>query len=234
MHERVDDGPEGPDVVLLREQRDLGPDPLVGAAALGLGLEAREAEVAEDELRLLGVPPGRGGGAAEEDVGGLEVAVDDALPVAGWRRVAAVVVAVVEEGEGARELGEAGPDEGFGDAGAAVAVQVAAAAVLEVEDEPAVALEVVGVVEVDDVGVVAGQDGLEDVHLRRDVAAHGVVLLLLAHQDPPVGFALHDPQLALAALAELADLLVRLLDDAGGASGERPVHAALPYGFLLS
>ena len=221
MHQRMDDGPHAPNVILLRHDGDLGADPLVCAAAPGRLLQGREAEIAEDDLRHVFLRRL----VAEEDVARFDVAVDDAFPADGRdvRRSGLPVVAVVQEGDGVGELEEDVPDEHLRDAGGAVArlelAQVAALAVFEVEHEggipAAVTVEEVRVVETEDAGV-GRQYVLEDELFDGDTGAvHVEFPLLLADEDFPVADALDDPDLALAAFADFRELIVLVLDFVG-------------------
>lgn len=131
MRQRVDDSPQRPDVPFGGRFRRLWRLPRVGAAvAVGrvarVGGDGGQAEVAELEVRVVGLPVVVGA-EFQEDVGRLDVAVDDAVPGragAGEGRVVFEAPAVVQEGEGFGHLDEGVPDEGFGDLRGVVGVLV--------------------------------------------------------------------------------------------------------------
>jgi len=212
--EGVDDCAEGPDVAFGGGLGPLGWLPGVGAAvAVGgvvrVGGDGGEAEVAELEVRVAAEPVVVGA-EFEEDVGRLDVAVDDALPGRGGAGDGAVVFevpAVVQEGEGFGELDEGVPEEGFRDLGGVVVVLVdevlEVAAVAELEEELGSVRE--------DAGVGEGGDplvGWEEVAEDPDV--DGEALGVFGFGD-----GLEDQELAVAAsadegagaLASLADVL---------------------------
>lgn len=111
----VDARAQGPDVAFAGMHRDLGG--LVGHGAdeiVGGSLGGGDAEIGEDDVGVaVRVVDG-----FEEDVGGLDVAVDDGLEtLVGPTVDGEAVVAEMDEGEGVGELEEHVPDEGFGDVG---------------------------------------------------------------------------------------------------------------------
>ena len=78
-----------------------------------------------------------------------------------------------------------------------------------------VTVEEIRVVETQDAGM-GRQDVLENVLFDRDTrAVHVEFLLLLADEDLLVAHALDDPDLALAAFADLGELIVLVLDFIG-------------------
>lgn len=233
----VDDGADAPDVVFFRHQRDLGANPFIRSAPIGLCFQGREAEIAKHDFRD-GVP------ACElvpkKHVCGLDVAMDDPLPA--WRRRSAWILceavgAIVEERERVCKLDEALPYEILGDTARAssggILTQIAPLAVFEVQDKGAVGSDVIRVVELDDPRV-GGQYVFKDVHLAGYVSVHGEAFLFLAHQDLPVAFPLDDPQLPLAALADLSELLVAVFDDDGAVLLRGSAHSSLPYRATVS
>ena len=129
----------------------------------GGGLDAFAAPLGEAEVGDLGraFPEGRVGGPCQQDVGGLQVAVDDALPVGG---VHAPRQVRDQPGRLARRQ-RVGPAQALG--------QAAARDEFQREERPAVGLA--DFVDLDDVGVVeAGDDlrfGEETGVFRRSVAA---------------------------------------------------------------
>lgn len=120
------------------------------------------------------------------------------------RRVNAVVAAE----EGGHQLREGVPDEGLGGALALVlevpddATEVPAAAVLHVQVQLLLGLEVLAVVVADDVGVAEARKALElGVELLALLLGHLSVVDLLAAQYEAIGLALHlpdDPERAMA------------------------------------
>jgi len=177
--EGVDDGPEGPDVALCGGFGELGRLPGEGAAVGvggvgGVGGDGGEAEVAEFDVRVRGLEAVVGA-EDQEDVGRLDVAVDDAVPgrsrAGGGGGGVFDAPSVVDEGEGFGQLDEDVPEEGFGDGGAVGGVtvdeivEVARVAVFEVEFR--LGREGVCVVEVGD-PTVRGQDVSKYPDLERD------------------------------------------------------------------
>ena len=133
MSQRMDDSPQSPHIPLFRylvASDDLRRQPLGGTAVTGSFAQGGESEIPKDDLWDMVV---RGNRTAEEDVGGLNVAVDDTSPATWWSGVV-VVDAVMEELEGFGQLDEDVPDESFGSviAGGQVPGQVSTFAVLEV------------------------------------------------------------------------------------------------------
>ena len=222
MSQRMDNSAHAPDIILLRHDGDLGTDPLVRAAAPGCLLQRREAEIPEHDLRH---GPVFGHLVAEEDVARFDIAVDDAAPAKGRgvRVSGKAVVAVVQEGDGVGELEEDVPQEHF--RGAVVAVprlefaQIASLAVFEIQHErgisAALTVQEIRVVETQDARM-GRQYVLEDELLDGDTrAVHVEFPLLLADEYLSVAIALDDPDLALAALADLSDCIVLVLDLVG-------------------
>ena len=221
MSQRVDDGADAPDVILLRHDGDLRADPLVRAAAPRRLLQRREAEIPEHNLRHVPLRHL----VAQEDVARFDVAVDDAAPARGRgvRRSGRAVVAVMQKGDGVGELQEDVPQERFRRAGVAIPrlepAQIAALAVFEIEHErgipAAFGVQEVRVVETQDAGM-GRQDVLEDELFDGDArAVHVEFPLLLADKDFAVAYALDDPDLALAAFADLGELIVLVFDFVG-------------------
>ena len=232
MRQRVNDGPDSPDVVLLRHSRDLGPDPLVSPGPVAdLFAQGREAEISEHDS---GEGVSGRDSAPEEHVCGLDVAVHDSPPIS--RRCVRIgceaVVAVVKERNGVGELDEAMPQEVLGYTTLAPfrdkTRQIAALAVFKVQDQGTIVTVVVSMIELDDAGV-AGQYALEDVHLARNGALHVKAFLLFAHQNLPVAFPLDEPELALAAFADVPELFVRISDEEGAVCLRGSMDSALPY-----
>lgn len=203
MRQGVDDAAQGPDVAFGRGLGRLGRLPVVGAAvAVGGVVRVRgdggEAEVAELDVRVARLPVVVGA-EFQEDVGGLDVAVDDAVPGRGGAGVRGGVLeapAVMQEGEGLGDLDEGVPDEGFRDLGGVEevlvdeVVQVAAVAEFQVEFD-AVRVDA-GVDEGGD-ALVAGEEVAQDSDLKGEA---------LGDDGSGFGDGLTDQELAVAASAD--------------------------------
>ena len=220
VRERVDDRPERPDVAFGRRLGQLGRLPREGAAvAVGRVVRVRgdggEAEVAELDVRV-GRLPVVVGAEFQEDVGRLDVAVDDALPGRGGAGVGRVVLeapAVVQEGEGLGHLGEGVPEEGFRDRGLVrrvlvdEVVQVAAVAVFQVE------FRVVGEdAAVDERGdpLVGREHVSEDPNLDGQAAGNFDLGAGLEDQELAVAASPDEGAGALASLGEVLDFVIGL------------------------
>lgn len=110
----MDAGAYGPDVVLFRHERDFGPAPLVSSDSIvGLFAQGRQAEISQHEVRD-GVSTHEFAG--EENVFGLDVAMDNSSPV--WRWGVGIsceaVIAIVKKSDGIGKLDEALPQKSLG------------------------------------------------------------------------------------------------------------------------
>ena len=218
----MDNSADAPDIILLSHDRDLRANPLVRAAAPGRLLQRREAEIPQHDLRHVLFLRHL---VAQEDVARFDIAVDDAAPAKGWglRRSGKAVVAVMQKGNGIGELQEDVPQEHLRLAVVPIPwlelAQIASLAVFEVQHKrgsPAVVtVEKIRMVETQD-GRMGRQYILEDELFDWDTrAVHVEFPLLLADEYLPVAYALDDPDLALAAFADLSELIVLVLDLVG-------------------
>ena len=228
----MDDGADGPDIVLLRHGWNLGADPLVGPAALGHWIQGREAEIAEDEVGSAIADDAM----AEEDIAGLDVAVDDPSPRS--RRDVGVfclaIIAIVKKGYRIRELREAMPQEIFGSTSFAwsrnMFVQVAPLAVFEVQDQGFISGQV-AMIEIDDPRVM-GQYAFENEHLCRYGAMHEVFSLFFADEGLPVAYPPDEPDLALTAFADLFHLFIGVGSNLVVVLDRRPSYSTFRGNFV--
>ena len=220
MRQSMYDGADSPDVVLFCQVGDLGAYPLVSSASiLRLFFQGRETKVPKHELRddLAACKF-----ITKEHVFGLDVAMDDPPPTSrrSVRIVREAIIAVVKERNRVRKLDEAFPQEVLRNTSLAIPrnemLQIASLAMFKIQDQRAIRLVIIRVIEVNDARM-GGQYVFENVHLARDRSLHVEAFLLLAYQDSVVAFPLHDPDLALATLADLPQLFVAVGDADGAA-----------------
>lgn len=215
MRQSMNDSTNCPDIILLCQDWNLWAYPRIRSTSITCPfVQGRKAEVSKHEFRddLIARKL-----AAKEYVFRLDVAMDDPPPASrrNIRIIREFVIAIVKEGNRVRKLDEALPQEilrrtsleSFWNE----RLQIAPLAMLKVQNQRAVRLVVIRVIEVDDARV-RSQYVFENVHLARDRSLHVEAFLLLAHQNLPVAFPLDDPDFALAALADLSQLFIAFGD----------------------
>lgn len=178
----------------------------------GAQLCSSYAEVSENEVRVFGIAI-----RAEENIGGLDIAVDDGFEVL-WTPAGLTVVAGVDVGKDLGELLVSVPDEGFGNPGVVATVgvnevlEVAVRAVF-VPDHCEGFGEVVGL-HVDDEGV-AVEDVHEDVDFLGSGASGFVSAMFhdLADEVLAVVYVFVEIAVTLATNTDVFDKLVLLIFD---------------------